>query len=138
MCIRDRLVTGRADGELSPAALREAIDSLLAEPPSTAQVNLYYWYYATLALHRAQHVTPEAGAAWRRWNDALTRTLLATQNKDGSWPETCIWAGYGGRVFTTALGAMCLEVYYRYVPPEEQVDATDVATQPDWRAVPPR
>ena len=133
-----QLVTGRADGELSPAALREAIDSLLAEPPSTAQVNLYYWYYATLALHRAQHVTPAAGAAWQRWNDALTRTLLATQNKDGSWPETCIWAGYGGRVFTTALGAMCLEVYYRYVPPEEQVNPTDVATQPDWRAVPPR
>ena len=133
-----QLVTGRADGGLTPAALREAIDSLLAEPPSTAQVNLYYWYYATLALHRAQHVTPEAEAAWRRWNDALTRTLLATQNKDGSWPETCIWAGYGGRVFTTALGAMCLEVYYRYVPPEEQVNPTDVATQPDWRAVPPR
>jgi len=133
-----QLVTGRADGGLTPAALREAIDSLLAEPPSTAQVNLYYWYYATLALHRAQHVTPEAGAAWQRWNDALTRTLLATQNKDGSWPETCIWAGYGGRVFTTALGAMCLEVYYRYVPPESQVNPTDVATQPDWRSVPPR
>jgi hypothetical protein len=33
---------------------------------------------------------------------------------------------------------MCLEVYYRYVPPEEQVNPTDVATQPDWRAVPPR
>lgn len=133
-----QLVTGRADGELSPAALREAIDSLLAEPPSTAQVNLYYWYYATLALHRAQHVTPESAAAWQRWNDALTRTLLATQNKDGSWPETCIWAGYGGRVFTTALGAMCLEVYYRYLPPESQPDATDVATHPDWQAVPPR
>jgi hypothetical protein len=131
-----QLVTGRADGGLTPAALREAVESLLVEPPSTGQVNLYYWYYATLALHRAQHVTPEAGAAWQRWNDALTRTLLATQNKDGSWPETCIWAGYGGRVFTTALGAMCLEVYYRYVPPEEQVNPTDVATQPDWQSVP--
>lgn len=133
-----QLVIGRADGGLTPAALREAIDSLLAEPPSTAQVNLYYWYYATLALHRAQRVTPEAGDAWRRWNDALTRTLLATQNKDGSWPETCIWSGYGGRVFTTALGALCLEVYYRYVPQEEQSSPTDVATQPDWRSVPPR
>jgi hypothetical protein len=58
-----QLVTGRADGGLTPAALREAVESLLVEPPSTAQVNLYYWYYATLALHRAQHVTPEAGAA---------------------------------------------------------------------------
>lgn len=133
-----QLVTGRADGELSPAALREAIDSLLAEPPSTAQVNLYYWYYATLALHRAQHVSPEAAIAWRRWNDALTRTLVATQNPDGSWPETCIWAGYGGRVFTTALGAMCLEVYYRYVPPEGALNPADVVQRPNWQTVPPR
>jgi hypothetical protein len=86
------------------------------ELPSTRQINLYYWYYATLALHRAQHASPQAADAWRRWNEALTQTLLATQQEDGSWPATCVWGGYGGRVYTTSLAAMCLEVYYRYAP----------------------
>jgi hypothetical protein len=119
-----QLVTGRADGALSPAGLNEAIGSLLKEPPSHREINLYYWYYATLALHRAQSASPQAAEAWRRWNEALTATLLATQNQDGSWPQTCIWGGYGGRVYTTALAAMCLEVYYRYAPADE---ASDVA-----------
>ena len=123
-----QLTTGRPDGELSPAALDEAVNSLAKEPPSTREINLYYWYYATLALHRAQHASPQAAAAWQRWNDALTRTLLATQQQDGSWPTTCIWGGYGGRVYTTSLAAMCLEVYYRYAPGElSNDDASDIA-----------
>jgi hypothetical protein len=33
----------------------------------------------------------------------------------GSWdPKGDNWAATGGRVYTTALGALCLEVYYRY------------------------
>jgi hypothetical protein len=111
-----QLLTGQADGQLSRAAVDEALASLLKEPPSPSAVNLYYWYYATLALHHVQHVSPEALDAWRRWNEALTRSLLSTQREDGSWPETCLWGGYGGRVFTTSLAAMCLEVYYRYAP----------------------
>jgi hypothetical protein len=111
-----QLLTGRADGQLSRAAVNEAVESLLKDPPSPSAVNLYYWYYATLALHHVQHVSPETEDAWRRWNEALTRSLLSTQREDGSWPETCLWGGYGGRVFTTSLAAMCLEVYYRYAP----------------------
>jgi hypothetical protein len=129
-----QLLTGRADGQLSRAAVDEALASLLTEPPSPTAVNLYYWYYATLALHHVQHVSPEAEDAWRRWNEALTRSLLSTQREDGSWPETCLWGGYGGRVFTTSLAAMCLEVYYRYAPsrsllPEGTVSAGRRVTQ---------
>ncbi|RIK85338.1 MAG: squalene--hopene cyclase [Planctomycetota bacterium] len=131
-----QLVTGRADGGLSPAALAEALDSLVGDPPSQRAVNLYYWYYASLALHRAQHVSSQAAAAWRTWNDALTQTLLALQREDGCWPETCLWGGYGGRVYTTALATMCLEVYYRYVPPDEP--PSGVARQRDWRDAVPR
>ena len=94
-----------------------AIVSLLATG-LWAWRNLYYWYYATLALHRAAEVSPHAADVWRRWNDALTTTLLATQNQDGSWPTSCIWGGYGGKVYTTSLAALSLEVYYRYAPTE--------------------
>jgi hypothetical protein len=41
---------------------------------------------------------------------------LADGPDAGSWPPSCIWGGYGGRVYSTALGALCLEVYYRYAP----------------------
>jgi hypothetical protein len=113
-----QLITGRADGGLTTEALDEALDSLAKEPPSPRQVNLYYWYYATLALHRAAEVSPHADDVWRRWNEALTTTLLSSQNEDGSWPTTCMWGGYGGRVYTTSLAALSLEVYYRYAPSE--------------------
>ena len=33
----------------------------------------------------------------------------------GRGPNT-VWGGYGGRVYTTAMATLCLEVYYRYLP----------------------
>jgi hypothetical protein len=131
-----QLMTGRADGGLSAAALNEALESLAQETPSKSAINLYYWYYATLALHHAQHASPEAAEAWRGWNEALCTTLVDIQNADGSWPETCLWGGYGGRVFTTSLGAMCLEVYYRYAP--EGAPSAGVAQRRGWQSEPPR
>jgi hypothetical protein len=125
-----QLTSGRPDGGLSTAALDEAISMLAKEPPSAREINLYYWYYATLALHRAQEASPRAADVWREWNEALTTTLLSTQRQDGSWPETCVWGGYGGRVYTTSLAAMCLEVYYRYAPSGEPLaDESGVAVR---------
>ncbi|MBN1910785.1 MAG: hypothetical protein JW818_13655 [Pirellulales bacterium] len=96
-----------------PAATT-AGDLLLAEPPGVGADNLYYWYYGTLGLHQL------GGAHWDRWNRALQQTLLARQHSTGpeagSWPPTTTWGSYGGRVYTTALSTLCLEVYYRYLP----------------------
>lgn len=133
-----QMLSDRADGALSAAAIDEALASLLEEPPTPSAINMYYWYYATLALHHAEHVSPRTAEAWRTWNEAMTRTLLGSQRPDGSWPETCLWGGYGGRVFTTALGAMCLEVYYRYAPPSESAPGANVAERHDWQGVPAR
>jgi hypothetical protein len=96
------------------AATEEAVAWLLQETPQTGEMNLYYWYYATLALFQLQ------GPAWETWNAALQQRLLALQEKRGelagSWPPDRVWGGYGGRVYSTALAALCLEVYYRYLP----------------------
>ncbi len=106
-----------------PAA-NEATNQILAVLPTAERVNLYYWYYATLALHHRQRVDNPAATAWRAWNDALTTTLLNTQvtsgDQAGSWSTNCLWGGYGGRVYTTALAALCLEVYYRYAPAPDE------------------
>jgi hypothetical protein len=97
----------------SPLAA-EAVESLAGELPGTGEANLYYWYYGTLALYHHQ------GAAWESWNAALKRTLISSQRTggdlDGSWDPTSKWDGYGGRVYSTALAALSLEIYYRYLP----------------------
>lgn len=103
---------------LSQPAADEATNQILTSLPSADHVNLYYWYYATLALHGRQHASDSASIAWRSWNDAMTNALLSTQVTDGpdagSWNTNSMWGGYGGRVYTTAMSALCLEVYYRY------------------------
>lgn len=93
---------------------REATQFLLEELPGTDRPNFYYWYYATLGLYCLQ------GPEWQSWNESLKTSLLQSQRRDGraagSWDPTTVWGGYGGRVYTTAMAAMMLEVYYRYLP----------------------
>lgn len=92
----------------------EAGDYLMGELPGEGQVNLYYWYYATLGTYQLQ------GVHWQRWNEALQATLVDLQQKAGplagSWDPNTVWGGYGGRVYSTAVAALCLEVYYRFLP----------------------
>ena len=75
----------------------------------------YLWYNCTLAM--CQH----GGEPWKRWNDVVRDHVLGLQNKDeqsclrGSWDwQGDRWGGQGGRVYTTALATLMLEVYYRY------------------------
>jgi hypothetical protein len=48
-----------------------------------------------------------------------------TGDDAGCWDGNITWADRGGRVFSTALGCLTLQVYYRYLP----VDAGS-ASQP--------
>jgi hypothetical protein len=120
------IIADRTGVGVSGSAAQEAVDSLLQQRPESREVNLYFWYYATLALHRLRFQSPQWEEAWNAWNQSLMETLLAAQREDGSWPESSVWGGYGGRVYTTALGAMCLEAYYRYSPSPTRVEAADV------------
>ena len=99
---------------LDAPAEAEAIAFLMHETPRSGPMNLYYWYYATLALFQT------GGPAWDAWNQALQERLLGAQETvgaaAGSWSPRTVWGGYGGRVYSTALATLCLEVYYRYLP----------------------
>jgi hypothetical protein len=101
-------------GTPGEAAQAEAVQFLLQQTPAAGPVNLYYWYYATVALFQLQ------GEAWEKWNEQLKSRLLALQVADGaaagSWPTAAVWGSYGGRVYTTAMAALCLEIYYRHLP----------------------
>jgi hypothetical protein len=116
-----RLLLAEMGGDaMDEAAASEATRQLVAALPNRQRVNLYYWYYATLALHHRSLANNTNAAAWRAWNDAITSSLLETQVATGpdagSWNTNTVWGGYGGRVYTTSMAAMCLEVYYRYAP----------------------
>ena len=97
----------------NPASL-EAVDHMMARLPRPSTHNLYYWYYGTLAIYQY------GGTPWRQWNDTLRDTLVAEQqtrgHQAGSWDPKAPWGAYGGRIFSTALSTLCLEVYYRFLP----------------------
>ncbi|HET6202769.1 MAG TPA: hypothetical protein VFI25_08205 [Planctomycetota bacterium] len=71
-----------------------------------------YWYYGTLAMFQM------GGEDWKAWNAAMKKAILEHQRRDGdergSWDPAGAWGKDGGRVYMTAIGALCLEVYYRY------------------------
>ena len=95
-------------------ASSEAANFLLQNESDRGPTNVYYWYYATLALY--QH----GGEPWSRWNDRLRDKIVGLQrssgHQTGSWePDNSLYGSKGGRIYCTALAALTLEVYYRYL-----------------------
>jgi len=89
---------------------------LLAQPPKWDPpfIDFYYWYYGTLAMYQV------GGSHFDKWNEAMKTAIIAHQNTDktkdefGSWDPVDPWSTEGGRVYSTALNCLCMEVYYRY------------------------
>ncbi|MBN1394918.1 MAG: terpene cyclase/mutase family protein [Pirellulales bacterium] len=87
-------------------------------PKKNSGRNIYYWYYATQVLHN------QPGPDWDAWNREMRRLLIDTQCNEGcaagSWdpekPNADQYGRSGGRIMTTSLSALTLEVYYRYLP----------------------
>jgi hypothetical protein len=111
------------DQSVPPTTLMEATRRIATELPTPHHVNLYYWYYGTLAMYHA------GGSDWENWNTELKNSLLGLQIKTGdeagSWAPNGLWGSYGGRVYATAMATLNLEVYYRYLP------MNDIAEYPD-------
>ena len=90
-------------------------------PPSWHKLDVedlhsfYYWYYATIAMFQ------RGEGDWNFWNFRLRDLLIDKQERggdqDGSWNPETRWVGApGGRVYSTAINALNLEVYYRHLP----------------------
>lgn len=125
--------TGPSGGGPAMTPTGMFLRQLELEPPTTARMNesaqhmkanmlkpgkrqLYYEYYATLALYQHQ------GPIWEQWNQSMKENYLAAQTATGehtgSWDPDIDknFAKRGGRVTTTALAILSLEVYYRLLP----------------------
>ena len=94
------------------------VQFLMANQPDRASHNIYYWYYATQAMHNM------ADKEWETWNHKVQEILVSTQDREGcaagSWdaekPNRDAWGPQGGRIMMTSLSCLTLEVYYRYLP----------------------
>lgn len=91
-----------------------AVEYMGNEGPSTN--DMYYNYYATQVMFH------HGGPPWKAWNykmrDFLVRTQVTQGHSSGSW-----WFegadhsnDVGGRLYTTCMACLTLEVYYRYLP----------------------
>lgn len=82
--------------------------------------DIYFNYYATLYLF---HV---GEPFWTDWNPTVRDYLVKTQatggHEAGSWYFDNPYGKEGGRLYTTAMAAMTLEVYYRFSPLYQQAD----------------
>lgn len=91
---------------------RLAVDELADRGPT--MTNIYHDYYATMLLHHLRH------HRWDHWNTQLRDHLVSTQategHERGSWHFDDRWGNVGGRLYTTAMATLTLEVYYRYLP----------------------
>ncbi len=88
-------------------------------PEKGKSYDMYYYYYATQVMHFFE------GDTWVKWNAAMRDMLIKLQIDDvakpathGSWdPDKAPWMGSGcGRMGTTCMALLTLEVYYRHTP----------------------
>jgi len=102
------------DQELTDAQRSELTGYLLRE--GRQRNNYYCWYYTSMTMLQL------GGKSWDKWNPTMRDYLIKTQRRggtdDGSWPADGKYANHngGGKIYTTTLATLTLEVYYRYLP----------------------
>ncbi|MFV1968399.1 MAG: hypothetical protein ACC628_23490 [Pirellulaceae bacterium] len=79
-----------------------------------SKTDMYFNYYATQVLHHYE------GYLWQRWNEEMRDYLVHRQARNdherGSWFFPDSHGTVGGRLYTTSMCIMILEVYYRHMP----------------------
>lgn len=112
MCSRIFAKTAEQDAALMTAGANLLSKKLPVWDEAGGKIDMYYWYYGTLAMFQI------GGTQWEAWNKALKNVVIDQQVKDGcqrgSWEPKDPWCEDGGRIYATCLMTLCLEVYYRY------------------------
>ena len=91
----------------------KALDLIISKNPNNFNPDkAYSWYYHSLAAFQKQ------GKHWRDYNSTYQQVMAKAQEKNGSWPAS---KGHGqvgqdGKLYSTCLCTLMLEVYYRYLP----------------------
>ena len=92
--------------------LQAAVANLAKAGPS--RKDSYLNYYGSQVLKQY------GGEPWANWNKKMQETLVTTQintgHAAGSWTPEGGHDSDGGRLYTTCMSIMVLEVYYRYLP----------------------
>ncbi len=99
------------------AGIKLSVENVLSKKlpvwdQARGSIDMYYWYYGTLAMFQV------GGREWKNWERAMLDAIIERQHQEGeragSWDPSGPWGDSGGRVYSTALMTMCMEVYYRY------------------------
>ena len=111
--------------DASNGGMSEGVDGLMKAGPRKQKFDMYYYYYATQVVHFF------GGDTWKSWNEGadvagkrsggMRDWLMELQKKDGpasgSWDPDADSIGKNcGRLGTTCLSLLTLEVYYRHLP----------------------
>ncbi len=106
---------------------------------------LYRWYYQTQVLFQAFNGKK---AEWKTWNKMFTSELFRNQRPDGHWEtpasELAVsknqkpdghgeasFKGLDNGIYSTSLCTMILEIYYKFLPTYNLVDAKNIVSKPD-------
>jgi hypothetical protein len=106
-------------GTKAPGLIK-GVEVLKRQPPAAGFRDMYYYYYATQAMHNM------GGDDWKQWNERMRDMLIDAQDQGttanradqkGSWSaEGDRWGSGLGRLGYTSLSLLTLEVYYRHLP----------------------
>lgn len=119
---------GRDDGDMRA--------SIALIDKSTSTENYYTNYFATQVMKNW------GGPEWDRWNGQLRDQLIARQETDGpakgSWApqDRADYSKSGGRLLTTCLATLTLEVYYRNKPLLSEIASPPATEKPEATASP--
>ncbi len=100
-------VSVRRQARLLLAESLPAYDPKWSAADKAGKVDYYTGYHAAMAMQRL------GGKDWELWNKSMVKALKAAQDSKGCWSADK-WTKSGGRIYSTAMAVLTLEVYYRY------------------------